>query len=144
MTAFPRAFAAWLGLLVAMALNGVLRETLLLPRFGEHHARQISSVLGACIVLTLAGVFVRRLPDPASAPLARIGLFWGALTLIFEFGFGHYVSGAPWPELLRDYDLGAGRLWPIVLLATIVAPPLWGAALEPRRAPVVEGGRLTS
>lgn len=139
MTSFRKAFAAWLGLLAAMTANGILREALLLPRFGEHHARQISSVLGACIVVTLAGVFVRRLPDPGSAPLARIGLFWGALTVAFEFGFGHYVSGAAWGELLRDYDLAAGHLWPIVLLATIVAPPLWGAALGARPARITEG-----
>ena len=139
MTSFPRAFAAWLGLLAAMTLNGILREALLLPRFGEHHARQISSVLGACIVLTLAGVFVRRLPDRGSAPLGHIGLFWGALTVAFELGFGHFVSGVPWPELLRDYDLAAGRLWPLVLLATIVAPALWGAAIGVRPARITEG-----
>ena len=131
MTSFTKAFAAWLGLLVAMTANGLFREAVLLPRFGEHHAHQLSSVLGACLVLTLAGVFVRRLPDPSSAPLARIGLMWGLLTLAFEFGFGHYVSGATWSELLADYDLRAGRLWPLVLLATVAAPPLWGVALDP-------------
>ena len=141
MTFFRKALAAWLGLLAAMTANGIVREAFLLPRFGEHHARQISSVLGACLVLTLAGIFVRRLPDPASASLARIGLFWGVLTVAFEFGFGHYVSGAPWPELMADYDVRAGRLWPLVLATTITAPPLWGAALDPRRAAPMEGSR---
>jgi hypothetical protein len=139
MTSFRQAFAAWLGLLAAMTANGIFREAFLLPRFGEHRAHQISSVLGASIVLTLAGIFVRHLGDPASAPLARIGLFWGALTLIFEFGFGHYVSGVPWPELLRDYDVRAGHLWPLVLVTTVAAPSLWGAALDPRPAASMEG-----
>jgi hypothetical protein len=57
----------------------------------------------------------------------------------FEFGFGHYVSGAPWTELLADYDVRAGRLWPLVLFTTIVAPSLWGAALDLRRAAPMEG-----
>jgi len=125
-----RAVAAWFGLLAAMMANGFLRVLVLEPRLGEQAARQASSILGACLVLTLAGVFVRRLPDPASAPLGRVGLLWGVLTLAFEFGFGHYVSGLDWNTLLGDYDLAAGRLWPLVLAATIAGPWLWGAAVR--------------
>jgi hypothetical protein len=29
-----------------------------------------------------------------------IGLFWLAITLIFEFGVGHYMGGKPWSALL--------------------------------------------
>jgi hypothetical protein len=121
--------AAWLVLLAAMTANGFFRALVLQPAFGEHHARQVSSILGACLVVTFAGLFVRRLPDPASAPLVRTGILWGLLTLAFEFGFGHYVSGLAWDALLADYDLRAGRLWPLVLLATVAAPSLWGAAV---------------
>jgi hypothetical protein len=126
---FAKAFAAWLVLLVAMSANGFLRALALVPWLGESQARQVSSILGAAIVVTLAGLFVRRLPDPGSAPLVRTGIFWGLLTLAFEFGFGHYVAEMPWPELLADYDVTAGRLWPVVLLTTIAAPWLWGASL---------------
>jgi hypothetical protein len=122
--------AAWLVLLAAMTANGFFRALVLQPHFGEHHARQVSSILGVCVVVTLAGVFVRRLPDPASAPLVRTGILWGLLTLAFEFGFGHYVSGLGWDALLADYDLRAGRLWPLVLFATVSAPWLWGIAVR--------------
>jgi hypothetical protein len=130
-TYFARALAAWLVLLVAMTANGFVRALVLQPRMGEPLARQVSSVLGACIVLTLAGVFVRRLPDPGAAPLLRIGLLWGLLTVVFEFGLGHFVSGLRGEEMLADYDLAAGRLWPLVLLATVAGPPLWGRAMTP-------------
>ncbi len=130
MRIYAKAAAAWAGLLAAMTVNGVLRAAVLVPLLGEHHARQVSSVLGVCIVISLAGVFVRRLPDPGAAPLVRVGLLWGALTLAFEFGFGHYVSGLSWAELAADYDVGAGRLWPLVLAATVAAPWLWGIAVR--------------
>ena len=128
MRLYAKAAAAWVGLLAAMTANGLLRSVVLVPHLGEHHARQVSSILGACIVVSLAGAFVRRLPDPRPGPLVRVGLGWGALTLAFEFGFGHYVSGLTWAELAADYDLAAGRLWPLVLAATVVAPWLWGMA----------------
>ena len=130
MRLYARAAAAWVGLLAAMTANGLLRAAVLVPHLGEHPARQVSSILGACIVASLAGVFVRRLPDPGAAPLAGVGLLWGALTLAFELGFGHYVSGLSWAELRADYDLAAGRLWPLVLATTVAAPWAWGIAVR--------------
>ena len=127
---YRRAVGAWLVMLAAMSANGALRESVLAPRLGAHRAGQVSSILGACLVASLAGVFVRRLPDPTDAPLGRVGALWGALTLAFEFGSGHFVSGHPWPVLLADYDVAGGRLWPLVLLTTVAAPAFWGAALR--------------
>jgi len=124
------AVAAWVAILGAMVVNGLLRTVVLVPQLGEHHARQVSSILGACLVVTLAGAFVLRLPDPRRAPLGGVGALWGLLTLAFEFGFGRFVSGLSWTEMLADYDLGAGRLWSLVLAATVVAPWLWGAAVR--------------
>ena len=126
---YAKAAAAWVAMLAAMSVNGLLREAVLVPHLGETHAGQVSSLLGVCIVASLAGVFVRRLPDPAAAPLARVGLLWGALTLAFEFGSG-LVSGLSWAEMLADYDLAAGRLWPLVLATTVLAPGLWGIAVR--------------
>jgi hypothetical protein len=48
-----------------------------------------------------------------------------ALTVAFEFLFFHYVGGEPWPELLANYDLSEGRLWPLILLWVAVAPYLF-------------------
>ena len=127
---YAKAAAAWVVVLAAMTANGLLRALVLVPHLGEHQARQVSSVLGACLVTSLAGVFVRRLPDPGTAPLARVGVLWGLLTIAFEFGFGHYASGLSWAELRADYDLAGGRLWPLVLAATVAAPWLWGAAVR--------------
>jgi hypothetical protein len=42
---------------------------------------------------------------------------------LFEFGFG-LAQGKPWSELLAAYTFKDGNLWPVVLLAVLVAPYL--------------------
>lgn len=44
------------------------------------------------------------------------------MTLAFEFGFGHYIAGTPWSELVADYDLLQGRLWVLVPFTMMLAP----------------------
>ena len=58
--------------------------------------------------------------------LLLIGALWLTLTVVFEFGFGHYVIGHPWKYLLADYNIFKGRLWSLVLLVTFVSPLFWG------------------
>ena len=65
---------------------------------------------------------VMRCGNPASAEQAlAIGLLWLGLTVAFEFLFGHYVAGHPWPQL-HDYNLLAGRVWSLLLIWVAVAP----------------------
>jgi hypothetical protein len=45
-------------------------------------------------------------------------------TLGFEFPFGRFVEGASWQRLFAEYDLLLGRLWVLVLLSTMLAPPI--------------------
>ena len=126
MSLLARSLVMWLVLLVAMMGNGFFRGLVLQPRLGEDVARQAASLLGMCIILALTGPFVLRLGSPGSGQLLGVGLLWLVLTVAFEFLLGHYVSGAPWATQLADYDLRRGRLWPLVLLTTLLAPWLWG------------------
>ena len=59
-----------------------------------------------------------------------MGLTWLALTISFEFLFGHYVMGHPWERLRHDYHLSAGRLW-VPVLAWITLSPLVLWAVRP-------------
>jgi len=59
-----------------------------------------------------------------------IGIAWLALTVAFEFGFGRSVAHASWQDLLADYDLRKGRLWPLVLAWINLGP----AVIRARRA----------
>lgn len=126
MSLWAKSLVMWLALLVAMMANGFFRGLVLQPRLGEHVARQVASLLGVLIVLALTAPFVRRLGNPGSAELLGVGLLWLLLTVVFEFLLGRYVSGATWETQLADYNLLRGRLWPLVLLATFLAPWLWG------------------
>lgn len=128
-----RSLAMWLVLLAAMMANGALRVGVLQPRLGEQAARQLASLSGIAVILALSAAFVRRLRSPSSAQLVGVGALWLALTVAFELGFG-YVSGLGWKALLADYDLAAGRLWPLVLLATLLAPWLLGRERAGKRA----------
>jgi hypothetical protein len=83
-------------------------------------------VLGVCIIFAITAPFVRRLGNPSSAELIAVGLLWLVLTVAFESLLGHYVSGATWETQLADYNILRGRLWPLVLLTTFLAPWLCG------------------
>lgn len=122
------AVLSWLLLLVVMFTNGIARVAVLQPRLGEEPARRLATVLGIALVTAFAYGYVRRTgPRPAGDRL-RVGAVWLLLTLAFEFGMG-LVSGRSWGEMVADYDLPRGRLWPLVLVAVFLAPWAWGRVL---------------
>ena len=113
---------AWVPMVVIAIANAALRESVFARRLSELRAHQISTVTG----VLLFGVYIwgiTRIWRPASAGQAfAIGLIWLGLTVVFEFLFGHYVMGNPWSRLIHDYNLSAGRLWPVILLWITLAP----------------------
>ena len=52
-----------------------------------------------------------------------IGFCWLIMTVIFEFGFGHYVAGHDWEQLFADYNFFKGRVW-LFFLIWVTALPL--------------------
>jgi hypothetical protein len=50
-----------------------------------------------------------------------VGIGWTLATSAFELLAGR-LSGRSWSEVLGDYDLASGRIWPLVLLTTLLAP----------------------
>jgi hypothetical protein len=66
----------------------------------------------------------RRWPIPTTAAALQIGATWTASTMAFEFGFGRYVGPNPksWSEMLGDYDITKGQLWPLVIAFELVGP----------------------
>lgn len=119
-----RAGLIWFGIMLAAILNGALRDLLLAPRLGNLVARAISCVTLASVVAIVTWMSLAWIRPASMADAWRIGLLWLAMTLIFEFGAGHYVFGTPWQALLADYNLFAGRLWVLVLITTLTAPAL--------------------
>lgn len=126
---FVKAFGVWLVLLVAAFVNGALREMLVVPRLGEQtgHISGVIVFSGAIFVVTY--VFVKALGPLPSSTLVHIGLFWLVLSLLFEFGFFHYVMHEPWSKLWADYNIVRGRLLIVVWLSTVLAPLACGKLL---------------
>ena len=123
-----RALAVWCLLLLLAVLNGGVRDTWLSPRLGDTIGRALSTVLLSLLILLATWLTIRWIGPRTQGQALAVGALWVLLTLVFEFGFGHYGFGKSWDELLADYDLGRGRVWVLVLLVTFIAP-LWTARL---------------
>lgn len=121
-----KALALWFAILAFAVLNGAAREALLIPALGSFGAFIASgALLSACIfaVAWLAAPWYGRL---SSTQWFLVGLFWLALTLAFEFGFGRLVQGKSWSELWEAYTFAGGNIWPLVLVVALLSP--WLAA----------------
>jgi hypothetical protein len=130
-----RAVAVWFGIMVLAILNGAARDMLLVPRLGDLVSRAVSCIMLAGFILLVAWLSIQWIDPPSIGDAWTIGVTWLAMTLAFEFLAGHYLFRTPWPTLLADYNLLAGRLWMVVLTATLIAPALaYSAAHNPTGA----------
>jgi hypothetical protein len=120
-----RYLLAWIPMILIGISNGILRENTYGKYIDELRAHQISTLTGILFFSLYIGtiVYFWRLESPNQA--ITIGLIWLALTVAFEFLFGHFIAGHSWSRLLQDYNLLAGRVWIFVLLAITFAPLLF-------------------
>jgi hypothetical protein len=123
------ALGVWCLLLLLAVVNGGFRDTWLSPRLGDPIARAISTLLLCGLILLTTWLTIRWIRPTSSRAALGVGALWVVLTLMFEFGVGHYGFGKPWLELLADYDLSRGRIWMAVLVVTLLAP-WWTARLR--------------
>jgi hypothetical protein len=49
-------------------------------------------------------------------------LMWMTLTILFEFGVGHYVVGDSWSEFLEAYHSLERRVWRLFIVWVGLAP----------------------
>lgn len=120
-----RILVAWFVMLLLSILNGTMRDFTYgkqLPELLAHQASTASSIVLLGLVMFL---YARRWPFMSARQAWQTGLFWMSLTVAFEFLFFHYVGGHSWQVLLANYDISAGRLWPLILLWVACAPYLF-------------------
>jgi hypothetical protein len=123
---------AWLSFMVIAVAFGMLREAVLTPWFGELRAHQMGTLVVCLLIAGVIGIAIKRLqPTPTQA--LGVGFAWVVMTVAFEIGVFHFIVGHPITTLLADYNLAAGRLWPLVLLTELLTP--WWLARRglPRR-----------
>jgi hypothetical protein len=117
-----RAAAVWFAIMLIAILNGAARDILLVPRLGYPAARALSCLTLAALIVLVTWVSLRWIHPSSLGDAWTIGVMWVAMTLTFEFVAGHYLFHTEWSTLLADYNLFAGRLWILVLVATTIAP----------------------
>ncbi|PVX24346.1 MAG: hypothetical protein CW691_08025 [Candidatus Bathyarchaeum sp.] len=124
------AVGVWLVFLVLAIINGIIRNSVYAPKLSEHKGHVISSLIAVAYTLAITYLFVNSISSTVTlADLLMVGAFWLTITVIFEFGFGHYIIGHSWSHLIADYNIIKGRLWSVVLLTTFAAPTFWGIIL---------------
>lgn len=118
---FMRAGAIWLLILALAFVNGAGRELFLVPRLGHAPGLLLSGILLSTVIFVLALASARwiRLRSPADA--WRVGGFWLAATLVFEFGLG-WAQQKSLGEMLAAYSFRDGNTWLLVVLTTVLAP----------------------
>lgn len=120
-----RYLLAWFPMVLIAVANGAFREAFLVPRLGEHAARQVSTLLLIALFAIYIGFVTRTWPLASSAQALAVGALWLALTLAFEFALGRFVSRLAWDQMLAEYDLAAGRLWALVPIWVAISPYLF-------------------
>lgn len=128
-----KAGAMWLVFLALAFGNGALRQMVTGRFLGESVARQGHTIVLAAIFFLLSRWFARTAgPEGVGGRLA-LGLCWGLAAALFEIGLGRAL-GMPWQQIMADWNVSAGRLWPLVPLCLALGPVLAGHGAAPRRS----------
>ena len=123
--------AAWIGGAAIGVANGAVREAVYAKRVGDLAAHQLSSASAIGLFGLWFWLLERRWPIPSSRSALRIGGTWICLTVAFEVGLGRLGRRSA-SEMLRDYDLRSGHVWPLVLLWLGIGPAVVGPATRRR------------
>ena len=123
---WTRLLRAWLIILPFMIANGILRELVLARLFDRAIADALSAVIGIAIIIVSTRYLLHPLAGKSVPQLVRASALLVALTVVFEFAFGHYVDKKSWAELAANYEIWNGRLWPLVLAVLATTPFVWG------------------
>jgi hypothetical protein len=119
---YLRYFAAWFPIIILAFVNATIREAVYKRYVGELAAHQISTLTLGILVGIYVWALSRHLKLQNAGQAVGVGLMWLVMTIIFETGLGRYVLGNPWSQVLHDYNISEGRVWPLFLLWLTVSP----------------------
>jgi hypothetical protein len=119
-----RSLLIWLVILLLAIINGAFRQAVLIPRMGDPSGHVASTLLLSALVIAATSLALPWVNPMSTGEAWGVGMIWLVLTVAFEFLAGHYLFGNSWEKLLLDYNITQGRIWPLVLIVTLVAPVL--------------------
>jgi len=109
--------------MAAESIHGTIRQMFIAPAIGDLAARQLGVVVGSGLVFVVAWACIRWINARSFPEQLRVGLFWVALTLIFEVGLGTAL-GYSWARILSDYSVAKGGFMGFGLLFMALVPTL--------------------
>ena len=113
---------AWVPMLVIAVANGALRQATFAKVMPELRAHQLSTLIGSVLIGLFVWFVVRTWPPSSGREALLIGFVWLLLTVAFEFFMGLVLAHRPLSQVLRDYNLFAGRVWVLFLIWILLAP----------------------
>jgi hypothetical protein len=116
-----RALASWLLLLAVAFLNGTVRQVAYPASLGDFAARQVAAGVGAVALGIAIWLVLGRWPVSTARQAWATGALWAALTVAFEVALVR-GSGRPWDEVIAQYAIWKGSLWPLLVLWVLLAP----------------------
>lgn len=119
----PRALAAWLLIILAESVHGMIRQAFIAPLIGELPARQVGVLIGSVLILAIAWMCIRWIGPRSFGQQFAVGLIWVVLTALFEFGLGTAL-GYTRERMLADYKLAEGGWMGLGMLVMLFAPAL--------------------
>lgn len=124
LTLFLKTAMIWVIIAIFAVINGLFRESVLSPHFGESVALPASGITLSIIIFTIIYLSFKLFGKNEYRTYLYIGIQLVTMTLIFEFFFGHYVIGKSWSELLQVFNILKGDLFTIALLVSLFSPIL--------------------
>lgn len=111
-------FLLWFPLVVIAIINGAIREKYYRIFLGDLSAHQLSVVSGISLFAIYFWFISGQWQLDSALQTLQVGVMWLAMTIVFEFVFGHFVMKHSWQKLFADYNILKGRLWLVVLIWT--------------------------
>lgn len=99
-----------------------IRESILNPMLGDKTALPISGLILSAMIFVITTLCINRFKAADSQTYIKISLFWGLLTLGFEYGVGYFVLHQPIEHIHRVFNLQQVNLFSLALLTSIIAP----------------------
>lgn len=119
---YLRHFIAWFPIVLLAFANAAIREAVYRRYVGELAAHQIATLTMCVLVGIYVWVLGRYLKPQSAGQAIGVGLMWLVMTVIFETALGRQILGDPWSQVLRDYNVLEGRVWPLALLWVTLSP----------------------
>lgn len=116
----------WFGFFVLAFLNGTLREVFIKKIIMEPWAHHLSALTGILFFTVYLYFVWEKTKIQTEQEAILIGVYWFVLTILAEtFIVSRFIGKQSWKEILNNYNLFAGQLWPLVVLWIGIMPYLF-------------------